>query len=155
MDRKDFIKTCGFACLGSIAIVSGLQGCSSSGFLSGSSELLNGKIVGDDLVVPVSDFEIKKGKARDFRRYVIVQNEILKYPVCVYRFSENDYTALWMRCTHQGTELQVFGNQLQCPAHGSEFTNRGTVQNGPAEMKLRTFPVRIENNQLKISLKAV
>ncbi|WP_163599017.1 ubiquinol-cytochrome c reductase iron-sulfur subunit, partial [Klebsiella pneumoniae] len=43
----------------------------------------------------------------------------------------------------------------QCPAHGSEFTNSGTVQGGPADRKLRTFPVTIEANKLKISLKAI
>jgi Rieske Fe-S protein len=60
-----------------------------------------------------------------------------------------------MRCSHQGAELQVFGDKLQCPAHGSEFDNKGGVQSGPADIKLRTFAVVIENNQLKISLKAV
>ena len=60
-----------------------------------------------------------------------------------------------MQCTHQGAELQVFGDKLQCPAHGSEFTNKGIVQSGPAETKLRSFPVIIEANQLKISLKAI
>jgi Rieske Fe-S protein len=60
-----------------------------------------------------------------------------------------------MRCTHQGAELQVFGDKLQCPAHGSEFSSKGAVQNGPADNTLRTFPVTIEKNQLKISLKAV
>jgi Rieske Fe-S protein len=60
-----------------------------------------------------------------------------------------------MRCTHQGTELQVFGDKLQCPAHGSEFNSKGGVQNGPADTTLRTFPVEIKNNLLHISLKAV
>jgi len=60
-----------------------------------------------------------------------------------------------MRCTHQGAELQVFGDKFQCPAHGSEFNSNGGIQNGPADMKLRTFAITIENNQLKISLKAV
>jgi Rieske Fe-S protein len=148
MDRKSFIKTCGLACMGAAGLAVMLEGC-------GTSKLLNGKIVNDDLVVPISDFEIKKGKKEGYKKYVIVENDILQYPVCVYRFSENEYSALWMRCTHQGTELQVFGDKLQCPAHGSEFTSKGVVQNGPADMKLRSFPITIENNQLKISLKAV
>jgi Rieske Fe-S protein len=148
MDRKDFIRACGFACVGGIGLASLLQGC-------GTMKILNGKIVEDNLVIPISDFEIKKSRQAEFRQYVIIQNEILQFPVCVYRLNENDYTALWMRCTHQGTELQVFGDKLQCPAHGSEFSNKGDVQNGPADVKLRTFPVTIENNQLKISLKAV
>ena len=148
MDRKDFIKSCGFACVGAIGMATLVQGCA-------TSKLLNGKIIGDDLVIPVTDFEIKKGSRGGFKKYIIVQNDILLFPVCIYRFSENEYTALWMRCTHQGSELQVFGDKLQCPAHGSEFNSKGNVQNGPADESLRTFRVTVENNQLKISLKAV
>ena len=58
-----------------------------------------------------------------------------------------------MQCTHQGSQLQVFGDKLQCPAHGSEFSNQGLVQNGPADQTLRKFPVYIESDFLKISLK--
>jgi nitrite reductase/ring-hydroxylating ferredoxin subunit len=77
----------------------------------------------------------------------------LKFPVCVYRFSETSYTALYMRCPHQGAELQVFGDRLQCPAHGSEFDDKGVVKTGPADTNLRTFPVSINKDQLLISLK--
>jgi Rieske Fe-S protein len=101
----------------------------------------------------MSDFQLKKSNAKEFKKYIVVQNDILQYPICVYRFDENNYEALWMRCTHQGTELQVFGDKLQCPAHGSEFNNHGKVENGPASSALRTFPVTIDGNQLKISLK--
>ncbi len=148
MNRKDFIKTCGFACIGGAGMTALLQSC-------GSTKLLSGKIVNDDIVVLASDFKIKNGKEDGFRKYIVVQNDLLQYPICVYRFNETTYTALWMRCTHQGAELQVFGDKLQCPAHGSEFDNTGLVQNGPADNKLRTFPVKIENGQLKISLKAI
>ena len=48
-----------------------------------------------------------------------------------------------MQCTHQGAELQASGDMLQCPAHGSEFNNKGTVTNGPADTDLRTFPVTV------------
>lgn len=148
MDRKDFIKSCGFACLGGAAMVALLQGCT-------SSKILGGKIAGDNLIVPKSDFETKAGSEKHYKKYVVLQNEILQYPICVYRHSENEYSALWMRCTHQGAELQVFGDKLQCPAHGSEFGNKGDVQSGPADNKLRTFPVTVEQDQIKISLKAV
>ena len=60
-----------------------------------------------------------------------------------------------MRCTHQGTELQASGDRLQCPAHGSEFDNKGTVKTGPADKALRSFPVTVSNNQLFIDLKAI
>ncbi|MEO5684658.1 MAG: Rieske (2Fe-2S) protein [Chitinophagaceae bacterium] len=148
MDRKNFIKKCGFACAGAAGITALLQSCA-------TAKILNGKIVGDDLVVPVSDFYGKNEKDNHIKKYLIVQHDLLQYPICVYRVNEHEYTALWMRCTHQGMELQVFGDKLQCPAHGSEFSSKGTVQNGPADAGLRTFPVIIVNNQLNISLKAV
>ena len=148
MERKSFIKNCASACLHGVAITGMLQGCS-------GSRILTGKIGGDDLLVAIKDFEVKNGNNVYYRKYVIVQNELLRYPICVYRFNDHDYTALWMQCTHQGTELQVFGDKLQCPAHGSEFDSQGGIRNGPAEAKLRTFPVTVANDLLKISLKAV
>jgi Rieske Fe-S protein len=143
MERKEFIKACGFACLGGTLFASLLESC-------GSTKIISGTISSSDLVIPVSDFVIKKD---EYRKYIVVHNEKLSYPVCVYRFNENEYSALFMRCTHQGAELQVFGDRLQCPAHGSEFSNKGIVENGPADTNLRTFPVTIQNNQINISLK--
>ena len=37
----------------------------------------------------------------------IVNNPQLKYPICVYRLGDGNYSALLMKCTHQGAELQV------------------------------------------------
>lgn len=148
MDRKNFIKHCGFACVGGVAFSALLQGCT-------STKIMGGKITGDDLIVAISDFETKAGNEKHYKKYVVVHNDLLQYPICVFRLNENEYSALWMQCSHQGAELQVFGDKLQCPAHGSEFSNKGELQNGPAETKLRTFPVTIEAGQLKISLKAI
>ncbi len=109
-------------------------------------------IEGSNMIVPLADFITQKRNRTSYKKYLVVQNEKLKYPICVFRLDENNYEALLMRCTHQGNELQVFGDKLQCPAHGSEFNNRGEVKHGPAATALRKFPVTIANNQLKISL---
>lgn len=143
MKREAFLKTCGFACLSGSLLGLMLEGCISTG------KSVSGVIEESDLVIPAADFQIKDS----FRKYVVVQHEKLKYPICVYRFSETEYTALLLRCPHQGAELQVFGSRLQCPAHGSEFNNKGVVENGPADTNLRTFPVTEHNHQLYISLK--
>jgi len=143
MERKDFIKTCGFACLGGFLLSSVLEGCS-------SSKIIAGTIKNSDLVVPETVFG--EGSS-SFKKYVVVQHDQLKYPVCVFRFSATEYSAVLMRCTHQGAELQVFGDRLECPAHGSQFSNKGEVKNGPADTNLRTFPVTVQNNQIYISLK--
>lgn len=142
MERKAFIKSCGMACVGGVLLGGLLEGC--------SSKMVPGTVAGSDLVLPVNAFLTKSGK---YKTYVVVSNDQLKFPICLYRFSEDNYSAVLMRCTHQGAELQVFGDRLQCPAHGSEFDDHGVVKTGPATTNLRTFPVTIQNNQINISLK--
>lgn len=146
MNRRKFIATGCISCMSGGLLLTLLEGC-------GTTKIITAAISGSDMIVPLTDFETKKSIEKGFKKYLVVQNEILQYPICVYRFDENTYKALLMKCTHQGTELQVFGDRLQCPAHGSEFNNQGKVENGPANASLRTFPVTISSNQLNISLK--
>lgn len=146
MDRKYFIKKCGYACIGGLFIPSILQSCSSLNLIT--KDRVNADMEGSDLLVPIASFESGENK----KLYIIAQHPKLNYPICVYRFSDTEYTALLMACTHQGTELQVFGEKLECPAHGSEFNSKGGVENGPAEENLRELPTRIESGILKISL---
>lgn len=105
-----------------------------------------GRLVKDGLLLSKDDFKIRDKGNSAYRSFVVVRNDALKYPVCVYRFGDDHYTALWMACSHQGAELQASGDYLQCPAHGSEFNNKGEVTSGPASTNLRTFPVSINNN---------
>lgn len=105
------------------------------------------------MLVPLSAFETTKNNSSVYKKYVVVQNEQLQFPICIFRLNENTYSALLMKCSHQGAELQVFGDKLQCPAHGSEFDSLGNVQTSPANTRLRSFPVTIQANNLSISLK--
>lgn len=146
MNRRDFIVNSCAACLGASALSVMLNSCTSARYING----VMGK---DGLTVPVDAFAIKKKDSVDYRSYIIVGHENLQHPVCVYRLGETEYTALWMRCTHQGAELQVSGDHLQCAAHGSEFNNRGAVTNGPAAGNLRSFPVTLSNNELFIDMR--
>ena len=146
MHRKEFLKACGYGCLALLGGSALLESCAGTKYLQAPLE-------GEFLTVPIDAFAYTNKGKQDFRKYIVIHNDQLQYPICVYRFSEAAYAALLMKCTHQGTELQVFGDRLQCPAHGSEFTNTGAVQNGPAGSPLRTFPVHIESNVIKINLK--
>ena len=143
MDRKQFLKTCGLACFGGLAAMAVPAGCA-------PAKTVNSAIDGDNLVIPVSDFG---DEATGYRKYIVVSNELLRFPICVFRHSNDEYAALWMECSHMGAELQVFGDTLQCPAHGSEFSNIGAVRNGPADRARRKFPTAVENGFIKISLK--
>ncbi|MEY3443970.1 MAG: hypothetical protein RLZZ519_2251 [Bacteroidota bacterium] len=147
MDRKSFLKSCGVACLGAGYLVSFLESC-------GTTKRIQAPIESSDLVVELSAFDKKGKKDNPFHMAVIADNEILQDPICIFRSVDGQtFTALLMRCTHQGAQLQLFGDKLQCPAHGSEFDPKGAVVQGPAADPLRTFPVSVQGAQLRISLK--
>lgn len=145
MDRRRFLVAGCTLCLGGTAITTLFDGCSSAD--------VTGTINGSDLVVPLTAFQATRDGRSDFKSVITVRHPALLYPVCVYRFSATDYLALLMQCTHQGNELLVLGDRLACPAHGSEFNSRGSVIHGPADADLRTFPVTINDDQLRISLR--
>jgi Rieske Fe-S protein len=146
MNRRNFLVKGCTACVATVAMGGLLSSCRSTRYVSGN-------IVQDGLLVSPNEFVINNSGATSYRSFIIVQNEVLQFPICVYRFSEQEYSALWMQCAHQGATLQAAGNILQCPAHGSEFDSRGNVTNGPAAKNLRSFPVTINNNQLFIDLR--
>jgi Rieske Fe-S protein len=147
MDRRKFIQAGCAACLSATALAGILSSCKTTRYITG-------KLGTDGLFVNADEFKIKKKGADDgYRSFIIIRNDALQYPVCVYRFSDSEYSALWMRCTHQGSELQASGDFLQCPAHGSEFSNKGKVTNGPADKDLRTFPVTVNKSELFIDLR--
>ncbi len=146
MKRREFIINSCNACL-SVGTVAGLlASCKATKYISG-------RLNNDGLLIAAEDFTITQDGKTSYRSYIVVRNEELKFPICVYRFSDNDYAALWMQCAHQGAEVQVSGSHLQCPAHGSEYDNRGRVTNGPATRDLKTFPVNVTGNQIFIDLR--
>jgi len=146
MNRRTFTKTC-IGCVGSAIIPSILIGCQSTHYASGTIEK-------DGISVSKSEFNRVKKNKPETRKYVIVRNDSLEFPIYVYRFSENDFSAVLMKCTHQGNELQASGDHLHCPAHGSEYDNKGIVAQGPAEANLRSFKVLSDNDRIFIDLRA-
>ena len=146
MNRRKFITNSCIACLSATAMSGLLSSCKATQYISG-------KLDKDGLLIAADEFIIKNKGKTSYRSFIIVRNDTLQYPICVYRFNDNMYSAVWMRCSHQGTELQVSGDYLQCAAHGSEFSNKGKITNGPADKDLRTFPVTVNKNELFIDLR--
>jgi nitrite reductase/ring-hydroxylating ferredoxin subunit len=145
MDRKQFVKQCGFACLGAAGLSILAQSCA-------GTRQIKASVINNQLEVPLSSFVVSGNKTTPFKRYVVVSSEQLNYPIVVYREAENEYTALLLRCSHQYNELNVTGELLTCPAHGSEFDRKGNVINGPADTGLRSFSVTRDNQNLYIQL---
>ena len=146
MDRREFIKNGCTACLSVTVLSTFIGSCTATRYITGT-------LSKDGISIKRDDFKIKQKGGTAFTSFIIVRNDVLQYPICVYRFNDEQYSALWMRCTHQGTELQASGDVLQCSAHGSEFNNRGQVRSGPASTNLRTFPVVINQDEIFIDLR--
>ena len=137
MERRAFIKRSGIAGLSCIGLASFIEGCRSL------YEAPN-MVVGNKILVKKTDLEKNK--------YVVLRNEKLQTPICLFKLSDNAYSAVLMLCTHKGCELKVAGNALLCPCHGSEFSETGKVQNPPADTDLPTFRVTTDNENIYIQL---
>ena len=145
MRRREFVaKTC-ITCLGVGIMSTTLYNCASIHYTSGTVEP-NG------LSVSVTEFQFEKRGEIVLREFIVVQQPKLKFPIYLYRLSSTEYSALWMECTHQGSELNASGDHLYCSSHGSEFDNRGNVKQGPAEQNLRSFPVSVQGERILINL---
>ena len=146
MNRKEFIKTCGIACAGSIVMQSMLTGCSTTAYVA------NYTAAPGQLLIKKSEFlKVAKDKTV-MRKFIIVKPESYEFPICVFDQGGDKYSALLMKCTHKGCELQPQGTHLICPCHGSEFNNHGVVQSPPAEENLQTFNVTTDNENIILQL---
>ena len=148
MQRRNFIRTSCLACLGGTAVTTLLQGCSSTYYAQ------QVQLQQNSLVVKKSEFiEMKKGQATsNMRNVVVAKYEKLAFPVAIFRLAEDQYSAVYLECTHQGNEVQPQGNYLVCEGHGSEFDSKGNVTQGPAEDPLRTFSVKSDKDNIYILL---
>lgn len=145
MNRREFVTQTCVACLSGGLLSSVMAACSSTHYATASME-------SKGISVLQSEFsEIKNGQT-SLRQFIIVSHNSLEFPIYLYRLNATEYSALWMKCTHQGSELQAAGDHLYCSSHGSEFDKQGNVSQGPAEKNLRSFPVTVLGEKLFIEL---
>lgn len=145
MERREFIRTGCLVCLGGSALAV-VQGCSST-YYAKQVELKQ-----NSLVVKKSEFVEMKKEKQILRDAVVAKYEKLAFPIALFRLAEDQYSAVYLECTHQGNEVQPNGNYLVCEGHGSEFDNLGKVTQGPAEDPLRTFVVKTDKENIYIIL---
>lgn len=147
MDRKEFIKKCAINAVALSGAGILLESCSPvyyavSVYADRKFTLAKSEFYGE-----------KKGEVFE-RRFVLVESDRIGYPICVFKFSETDYSALYTECMHQGCEVRPRGEFMVCPCHGSEYTNRGKVINPPAEEDLLTFDVIVGEENIQIVVTA-
>ncbi len=112
-----------------------------SGFLRPRRRRIS-QTTGDSLVIagPVERFEPGSVTAFQRGKFYLV------------RLPDGGFLALHRECTHLGCTVPWVDGQQQfiCPCHASTFDIQGAVLGPPAPRPLDLFPVRIENNIVKV-----
>lgn len=77
-------------------------------------------------------------------------------PGIVFLTRDKELRAFSAKCTHAACTVawQRKNNTelLQCPCHGSQFDTAGQVLNGPAQLPLNRYEVRVEGDDAIITL---
>lgn len=138
-NRKDFLKGLGLVTIGACCGTPLL-------FFTGCSNIrsVQGSIKNNMLSVDKSEMNDGNG--------AIVLNNNLKAPIYLKKIAEEKYSAVLMLCTHKACELNPVGTILQCPCHGSEFSQEGTLLEGPAETDLLKYRVTSQEDKILIHL---
>lgn len=64
----------------------------------------------------------------------------------------NTYTALPLKCSHQGARLKWKENKLICGLHGSVFNADGTVVKGPAKQPIMPYQVQTREGYVFVTI---
>ena len=75
-------------------------------------------------------------------------------PVYVLALGRGEFAALSPICTHLGCTVEIQGNRIVCPCHGSNYDREGRVLQGPAERALTRYATSIDDGVLVIDLRA-
>lgn len=136
LDRRNFIKVCGGASVATVAA----SGCIPTPHYP-QFPLSESRV----MTIPLSSFSGDKP-------YVLARHPESRFPICVYRLSETEYSASLLMCRHKPCEVAVQPQSFVCPCHGSRYSHRGELEKGPAEMPLISYPVVVNAEGIEVSL---
>ena len=77
----------------------------------------------------------------------------MKDPLYVLALSDGVFTVVSPICTHRGCTVDVQGQRLVCPCHGSTYDREGRVLKGPAERSLDRHNVVVAQGVLEIDMR--
>ncbi|MEX2177673.1 MAG: Rieske (2Fe-2S) protein [Gemmatimonadaceae bacterium] len=142
MDRRAFVATCAATCGGLM-----LGGCAS--LVTHPVPVLGGQVrlslaAYPELAKPAGAIRIQPEGFED-AIYVLASP-------AGGEGGGDEFTALSPICTHRGCTVDVRGERLVCPCHGSTYDREGTVLRGPAERPLTRYAVQRSGETLVIEL---
>ena len=138
MNRRDFVRSLPVLPTGLLLGVSALSvsACAGTPYLAPRGS-------GNQLVVSAANVP---------EAGVLLQRPSMQHPVFLRATGQGAYTALLVRCTHQGCQPDPVGDRFVCPCHGSEFDMEGAVLRGPAERPMLRYRVAREGEDLVVTL---
>ena len=96
------------------------------------------------------------GKIDDLEVDSIKQVVLDGQEICLAHAEDGGYYAIADVCTHEEYSLsegELWGLDVECPAHGSRFNLRtGEVTGLPAVVPARTYPVTVEGDDVYIEI---
>ncbi|MEZ5198835.1 MAG: Rieske (2Fe-2S) protein [Bacteroidales bacterium] len=95
---------------------------------------------------------ITAGKVNDFKLNSVFPFRSGKF--YLVRLSDGGFLAVSLKCSHLGCSVlwNEENQRFNCPCHASSFDLVGNVINPPAPRPLDTFPVTIEEGQVKVDV---
>lgn len=78
--------------------------------------------------------------------YLKVQPEGATNPIYVLALEDGGFAAVSPICTHRGCTVDIEGEHLVCPCHGSTYDRAGRVLRGPAERSLERFRTSVSSD---------
>ena len=145
INRHDFLKTCGMACLSTSVLTATLTSCASTYYAQAP------RLKGWAIQISKKEFDLDAGGKRQ-RPFMVVELKNQAHPIYLRRIDANSFTAVLMQCTHQGNDLNAHDGYLSCPAHGSEYDTDGRVTEGPAEDSLKRYTVTTDEQYIYINI---
>lgn len=137
MDRRGFVGVCGGALAGAA-----ITGCAS--VMVRPVTAVDGRVS-----LALSDHpELARPNGS-----IAIQVAGIPDPLLVLNAGERRYVVLSPICTHRGCTVEVAGDRLECPCHGSQYTREGGVMQGPAERALQRFTAAVSDQRLVIDLR--
>jgi thiosulfate dehydrogenase [quinone] large subunit len=138
MKRRDFVTTCALAGAGAL-----LGGCVA--MVTHPVPVTGGRVQ-----LPLASYP-ELAKPNGAIRILPAASDD---PIYVLSLGDGEFRAVSPICTHRGCTVDVQGERLVCPCHGSTYDRSGTVLRGPAERALARYAVTREGDALLIDLEA-
>jgi Rieske Fe-S protein len=139
VNRRNFVRQTAAWCIVPGVLTSLLNSCKSAATFT-SADAVPGIIQ-----VPLTAFQ--EGSDR-----INVRDKRLEFDVLLLKKPNNEYKAIYMKCTHYDNPLVASSTSIYCNSHGSQFDMDGKVMKDPAPTPLQIFPTSIENQQIQIKI---